>query len=47
VLLADVVVAPLHTELVRLEQHVGVGEAERRLEAVRGELDQEPERILE
>ena len=43
----DVVVAALDAELVRLEQHVGVGEAERRLEAVRRELDQQPERVLE
>jgi hypothetical protein len=33
--LVDVVVAALDAELVRLEQHVGVRIAERRLEAVR------------
>ncbi len=43
----DVVVATRDTDLVRLHQHVGVGEAGRRLEAVGGKLDQQPERILE
>ena len=47
VLLRDVVVAALDAKLVRLEQHVGVRVAERRLEAVRRELDQEAERVLE
>src|SRR5215475_12614452 len=46
-LLCDVVVAALDAEPVRLEQDVGVRVAERRLEAVRRELDQQPERILE
>src|SRR5215218_8820891 len=46
-LLRDVVVVSLDAQLVRLEQHVGVRVAERRLEAVRRELDQQPERILE
>ncbi len=32
---------------MRLEQHVGMCVAERRLEAVRRELDQQAERILE
>src|SRR4051794_6687272 len=45
--LGNVVVAASDPQPVRLEQHVCVGEAERRLEAVRGELDREPERILE
>ena len=43
----DVVVAALDAEPVRLEQHLGVREAVRRLEAVRGQLDQQPERVLE
>jgi hypothetical protein len=43
----DVVVAAVDAQLVRLEQHVRVGAAGRWLEAVRGELDQEPERIPE
>src|SRR5262245_15667121 len=43
----DVRVVPRDPELVRLEQHIGVRVADRRLEAVRGELDQQPERILE
>src|SRR5919202_5592443 len=47
VLLGDVVVAALHADLVRLEQHVGVRVAERRLEAVRRQLDQQPQRVLE
>src|SRR3954470_8932333 len=46
-LLRDVVVVALDAELVRLEQHVGVREPERRLEAIRRELDQQAERILE
>src|SRR4051794_5340579 len=46
-LLRDVVVVALDPELVRLEQHVGVREPERRLEAVRRELDQQAERIFE
>ena len=45
--LGDVVIAALDAKLVRLEQNVRVGVAERRLEAIRGELDQEAERILE
>ncbi len=44
---ADVVVAAGDADLVRLEQHVGVREPVRRLEPVRGELDQQPERVLE
>ncbi len=47
VVLGDVVIAALDAKLVRLEQNVRVGVAERRLEAIRGELDQEAERILE
>src|SRR5215204_5499591 len=47
VFLIDVVVAPLDPQLVRLEQDIGVRIAERRLEPVRGELDEKPERILE
>src|SRR5215472_4165179 len=43
----DVVIAPLHAQLVRLEQNLGVGEAVRWLEPVGSELDQEAERILE
>src|SRR3954453_23468452 len=43
----DVVVAALDPELVRREQDVRVGVAVRRLEAVRGELDQQAERVLE
>src|SRR4051794_4257089 len=43
----DVVVAALDAELVGLEQHLGVGVAVRWLEAVRGELDQQAERVLE
>src|SRR4051794_5370776 len=46
-LLRDVVVVALDAELVRLEQHVRVRVSERRLEAVRRELDQQAERILE
>ena len=42
----DVVVAALDAQPVRLEQHVGVGVAGRRLEAVGGELDQQPERVV-
>src|ERR687892_314838 len=42
----DVVVAALHADPVRLEQHLGVGHAVGWLEAVRRELDQEPERVL-
>src|SRR4051794_12270393 len=47
VLARDVVVAALDANLVRLEQHLGVREAMRRVEAVRRELDQETERVLE
>src|SRR3954451_18951489 len=43
----DVVVAALHAQLVRFEQHVGVRVAARRLEAVGGELDQQAQRVLE
>src|SRR5215471_6622724 len=46
-LLRDVVVAALDSELVRLEQDVRMPAAGRRLEAIRGELDQQAERILE
>ena len=46
-LLRDVVVAALGAQLVRLEQHVGVRVAVRRLEAVRRELDQQAERVVE
>src|SRR4051794_11125692 len=46
-LLVDVVVAALDAQPVRLEQDVRVRVAVRRLEAVRRELDQEPERFLE
>src|SRR3954468_15444981 len=46
-LAVDVVVAALEAEPVGLEQDVGVRVTERRLEPVRGELDQEPERVLE
>ena len=46
-LAVDVVVAALDAQLVRLEQHVGVREAGGRLEAIRGELDQQPERVRE
>src|SRR3954451_13150834 len=46
-LLRDVVVVALDPELVGLEQHVRVRVSERRLEAVRRELDQQSERILE
>src|SRR4029079_1697836 len=45
--LGDVSVAPLLAQLVGLEQDVGVGVAERRLEPVGRKLDQEPKRILE
>ena len=43
----DVVVAALHADPVRLQQHACVRVARRRLEAVGGQLDQEPERVLE
>src|SRR5262245_12943792 len=46
-LAVDVVVACIDAELVRLEQNVGVRVPERWLEAVRRELDQEAERVLE
>ena len=46
-LLRDVVVATLGPELVRLEQHVRVRVAVRRLEAIRRELDQQAERVVE
>ena len=46
-LLRDVVVAALDPQLVRLEQDVGVRVAVRRLETVRRELDQQPERVVE
>ena len=45
--LVDVVVLALDAQLVRLEQDVGVGEAGGRDEAVGGQLDQQPERVLE
>src|SRR5262249_10346175 len=45
--LVDVVVAALDAQLVRLEEDVGVRVAEGRLESIRGELDQEPERVVE
>src|SRR5436190_4920761 len=47
VALRDVVVPPLDAEPVRLEQHLGVRHPVGRLEAVRRELDQQAERILE
>src|SRR3954467_9098051 len=47
VLAVDVVVAPLEPDAVRLEQHVGVRVVQRRLEAVRRELDEQAERVLE
>src|SRR4051794_11337352 len=47
VLAVDVVVTLLDAQLVRLEEDVGVRVPERRLEAVRRELDQEAERVLE
>ena len=43
----DVVVAPLDAEPVRLQEDVCVRVARRRLEPVRRELDQQPERIGE
>ena len=43
----DVVVAARDAQAVGLEQDRGVGRAGRRLEAVRGELDQQPERVGE
>src|SRR5262249_5456583 len=45
--LGDVVVAALHADLVRLEQHVRMSVPERRLEPIGRELDQEAERIRE
>ena len=45
--LGDVVVAARDAEPVRLEQHVGMCVPEGRLEAVRRELDREPERVVE
>ncbi len=45
--LGDVVVAARDAKLVRLEQHIGMGVAERRLEAIRRELDREAERVVE
>src|SRR5918995_5952909 len=47
VVLGDVVVASPDPDLVRLQQHVDVRVAERRLEAVRAELAQQAQRILE
>ena len=44
---SDVAVAARDAQLVSLEQHVGVRAPERRLEPVRRQLDQEPERIGE
>ena len=44
-LLRDVVVAAVHPQPVRLEQHVGVRVAGRRLEAVGRELDQQAQRV--
>src|SRR4051794_36760239 len=43
----DVVVAALHADPVRLEQDVPVGVAERGLEAIGRELDQQAQRVLE
>src|SRR4051795_8933274 len=43
----DVVVAALDTEPVGLEQHVGVGVAGRRVEAVGGELNEQAEGVGE
>ena len=43
----DVVRAAPDAQPVRLEQHVCVRGADRRLEAVRGQLDEQPERVLE
>ena len=45
--LGDRVVAAFDPDFVRLHQHLAVGPAPGRLEAVGGELDQEPERVLE
>ena len=47
VALVDVVVAALDAQPVRLEKHVRVRVAERRLEPVRRELDEEAERVVE
>ena len=43
----DRAVAARDAQIVRGEQDVGVRVARRRLELITGELDQEPERILE
>src|ERR1700694_3257247 len=43
----DVVVAILRTDLVRLEQHIGVRVSGRWLKAVGGKLDEQPERVGE
>src|SRR5215207_2089209 len=43
----DVVVPSLGPDPVRLRQDLGVRVAVRRLEAIRGQFDQEPERVLE
>ena len=45
--LRDVVITARDAQLVRLEQHLGVRDAHRRLEPVRGELDREAERVVE
>ena len=41
------VVAALHAQVVGAEEHVDVRAARRRLEAVRRQLDQQPERVVE
>src|SRR3954468_20008500 len=43
----DAALAALDAQLVGLQEDVGVGGAVRRLEAVGGELDQQPERVGE
>src|SRR5215207_103331 len=43
----DLVVPSLGPDPVRLRQDLGVRVAVRRLEAIRGQLDQQPERVLE
>ena len=45
--LGDGALARCDAQFMRLEQHVGVAVAERRLELVAGELDQQAERVLE
>src|SRR3954451_3780972 len=47
VLAVDVVVPALGPDAMGLQQHVGVRVPERRLEAVRRQLDQQPQRVLE